>query len=177
MKCIYLSVLFLFAQAVHAAPAKMSSGPVIQAFGKHYSVQSDLVLPADLKLKVVFDVSEQTASKKENRGFNNLARFLNMHVANGVKAENIELALVVHGKAGYDLLSDAAFRQENQRDNPNSLLLAELIKNNVKIYLCGQSAAFLGIQKADLYPGVQMALSAMTAHAILAQQGYSVNPF
>lgn len=177
MKRIYLSVLFLFAQAVDATPAKMTSGPVIQAFGKHYSVTSDLALPEDVKLKVVFDVSEQTASKKENRGFNNLARFLNMHVASGVKIENIELAVVVHGKAGYDVLSDAAFRQENQRDNPNSALLAELLKHNVKFYLCGQSAAFLGIQKADVYPGVQLALSAMTAHALLAQQGYLVNPF
>jgi len=28
-----------------------------------------------------------------------------------------------------------------------------------------------------LLPGVEMALSAMTAHAILQQEGYTLNPF
>lgn len=43
--------------------------------------------------------------------------------------------------------------------------------------LCGQSAAYYQVQNADLVPGVQMALSAMTAHAVLAREGYSLNPF
>ncbi|MEE2877945.1 MAG: DsrE family protein, partial [Pseudomonadota bacterium] len=43
--------------------------------------------------------------------------------------------------------------------------------------LCGQTAAAREIEKDDLIPGVQIALSAMTAHAVLANQGYSLNPF
>ena len=34
-----------------------------------------------------------------------------------------------------------------------------------------------GVAKADLIPGVELALSAMTAHAQLQQAGYTVNPF
>ena len=45
------------------------------------------------------------------------------------------------------------------------------------VYLCGQSAAAYGIDKGDLIPGVEMALSAMTAHAVLSAEGYSLNPF
>ena len=43
--------------------------------------------------------------------------------------------------------------------------------------MCGQSAAGQGVKKTDLLPGVELALSAMTAHALLQQQGYTLNPF
>ncbi|MDT3272587.1 DsrE family protein, partial [Shewanella sp. SP2S2-4] len=49
--------------------------------------------------------------------------------------------------------------------------------HGVKFYICGQSAAYFDLTSTSLLPGVDMALSAMTAHAILAQQGYSENPF
>jgi hypothetical protein len=40
-----------------------------------------------------------------------------------------------------------------------------------------ESAAAYGIKPEDLIPGVEMALSAMTAHALLQQNGFTVNPF
>ncbi|HBH44411.1 MAG TPA: hypothetical protein DDY28_08390, partial [Hyphomonas atlantica] len=43
--------------------------------------------------------------------------------------------------------------------------------------LCGQTAAYRDVTKADLLPGVEMSLSAMTAHAQLQQDGYTLNPF
>ena len=39
------------------------------------------------------------------------------------------------------------------------------------------SAAAQDVTNADLQPGVKMALSAITAHAELQRQGYSLNPF
>ena len=60
---------------------------------------------------------------------------------------------------------------------PRRQRLQTLQENNVKFYLCGQSAAAQGIGKGDLLPGVKMALSAMTMHALLDQQGFSLNPF
>jgi len=62
-------------------------------------------------------------------------------------------------------------------ENANAALIKELTENGVEIYLCGQSAAYYGVEKEDLLPNVKMALSAMTAHAILQQKGYTVNPF
>ncbi|HCE21170.1 MAG TPA: hypothetical protein DF282_01490, partial [Hyphomonas sp.] len=50
-------------------------------------------------------------------------------------------------------------------------------KHRVRIILCGQTAAYRDIEKSDLLPGVEIALSAMTAHAKLQQDGYSLNPF
>jgi hypothetical protein len=35
----------------------------------------------------------------------------------------------------------------------------------------------MGVGTSDLIEGVEMALSAMTAHAVLQRQGYALNPF
>ena len=177
MKALFLLVSLVIFCANSSAAGTFSAGPLISEHGKHAKVEYDLPLPADTRLKVVFDVAERTAEKKLNRSFESLARFLNMHVANGIPAQNIELALVVHGKAGFDLLNDSSYRKMAEIDNPNAALVARLLEHNVKIYICGQSAAYIGIPKGDLLPGVKMALSAMTAHALLQNDGYKLNPF
>jgi len=80
---------------------------------------------------------------------------------------------VVHGLAGADLLTTEARGAEN----PNAGIIAQLLAAGVTIQLCGQSAEGMDIKKADLLPGITMAPSAITAHALLQQQGYTLNPF
>ena len=91
-----------------------------------------------------------------------------MHARAGIDTNRIELAVVVHGKAVHNVATGIA---------GNSGLVAALIDHGVSIIVCGQSAAYYGVATDDLLPGVEMALSAMTAHALLQQQGYTLNPF
>ena len=115
---------------------------------------------------------------KINRTIESAARFINMHVAAGVPEKNIHLAIVVHGGAAFDLTSQEFFSaHKDGRTNASAAAIAQLQEHGVDFYLCGQSAAAQGITNADLLPGVKMALSAMTAHAVLQQQGYTINPF
>lgn len=177
MKVMFFTLMIMFGSIQSSQAAEFKAGPLIAEYGKHTAVKQDLVLNKQMKFKVAFDVSEQGDKAKVNGKFNTLARFLNMHVANGISPGNIELALVIHGKAGFDLMNNKAFQAKYSTDNPNHELLALLMKNKVKIYLCGQSAAYFKIDNSDLQTGVKMALSAMTANAILQQQGYTLNPF
>jgi intracellular sulfur oxidation DsrE/DsrF family protein len=170
---LLFSLLFVQAYAVEG----FSDGPLIKGFGKHVKVTQTHPVAENAEFKVVFDVSKQADEGRLNRSFGSLARFLNMHVANGVKPENIHLALVVHGKAGFDLLNDETYRAKFKQANMNIALLNELSKNNTQIFICGQSAAYYGIKATDLNPNVAMSLSAMTANALLQQQGYTLNPF
>ena len=62
------------------------------------------------------------------------------------------------------------------KESANAALIADLIAHNVDIYVCGQSAAHYEVNASDLLPNVQLALSAMTAHALLQQRGYTLNP-
>ncbi len=175
---ILLLTLAIFLPGGQLSAAEVfNDGPVIKGFGKHVKIQQTDPISADAKFKVVFDVSKQGDEGRLNRDFSSLARFLNMHVANGVKPENIDLALVVHGKAGFDVLSDEAYQEKFKQTNMNTALLNLLSEHNTQIFICGQSAAYYRIEPEQLNPNVSMALSAMTAHALLQQQGYTLNPF
>jgi intracellular sulfur oxidation DsrE/DsrF family protein len=156
---------------------KFTYGPVFESYGKHAAVKQEHKLNKNTKFKVAFDISKQATAGQVNRGIESLARFINMHVANGIDAKNIQLALVVHGKAGFDLLHNVAHNKKFQQENANKVLLSFLMEHQVDIYLCGQSATYMGIDNDMLLPGVNMALSAMTAHAVLQNSGYSLNPF
>ncbi len=164
--------------AAQATPQSMTTGPVF-SFGPVAEVDSDMSIPADAEFKVVFDLAEAAPSGQVNRGLVTLARFYNMHVRAGVPEERIHLAVVVHGAAGGDLLNKQAYaaRNEDSPENANAPIIAALLDKGVRVILCGQSAAAMGIAKDALLPGVEMALSAMTAHALLQQQGYTLNPF
>ncbi|GGD58879.1 DsrE family protein [Croceicoccus mobilis] len=158
-------------------PETMQPGPVF-SFGPVAEIDSDMPIPGETEFRVAFDLSKGADAGEVNRGLVSLARFFNMHAKAGVAEEDIHLAVVVHGPAGIDLLNEAAYARHHEgATNPNAKIIAELLKHDVQIIICGQSAAMMGIEKSDLLPGVKMALSAMTAHALLQQQGYTLNPF
>ena len=165
---------FMTGQA--SAKSDFEYGPVFSSFGKHAPVEG-VSFTENQAFKVAFDVANAAKPGEVNRKFESLARFINMHVANGVKQENLSLALVVHGSATEEMLKTERFKQRKGQPNGNEALLTALMKQGVEVIVCGQSAAAHGVEKDALIEGVKMDLSAMTAHARLAQQGYSVNPF
>lgn len=167
---------FLAGQLYAAEPA---TGPVIEGYGAVYDVPGGAWnLEQDRRYKVSMDVSETGEfSGKPNRRIESAARFLNMHVRNGIEAGNIEMAIVVHGAASRDLLKDDAYQARYEEPNPNTAMLAELQAAGVKIYLCGQTMVHRGINAGELNPAVSLALSAMTAHVRLQSEGYTLIPF
>lgn len=179
MKTLTIVTLVMLLSSVwdKSIAAEFADGPVIFAYGKHTPVQQDMKLEKDAVLKVVFDVSEAGKDGAINRSFDTVARFLNMHVANGTPAHDIQLAVVIHGGASNEMLNAEAYKTKYDKQNANLELISTLLKNKVKFVLCGQSAAYHQIANQDMIEGVDMALSAMTAHTIFAAQGYSQNPF
>lgn len=145
-------------------------GPLIEGQGPNALVPGMTPLPAGIRLKVSFDVSDAGEDGKANKTLVSAARFLNMHVRAGVDPDHVAAAVIAHGKAVGDLTRDAA-------STPNGPLVDSLLQHNARIIVCGQSAAAYGVSKEDLLPGVELALSAMTAHAMLQQDGYTLNPF
>ncbi|WP_338241440.1 DsrE family protein [Aurantiacibacter hainanensis] len=167
------------AAAQQADMSSFTTGPVFEDFGPHASVELTDPLPADTSLRHSFDVAAAAEEGRFNRGFESAARFVNMHAANGVDPERIEVAVVVHGRAVLDLLTDEAWaaRDLEGETNPGGANVREMLDAGVRFVVCGQSAAGQGVSNDDLIPGVEVALSAMTAHALLQRQGYTVNPF
>ena len=164
--------LMLAGQSSAQGLESFTNGPVFEEFGPH-AVIDGIKFPADTKLAVAFDVSKAAAEGQTSRQLETVARFLNMHAAAGIPLEHLSAAIVVHGGASFDLVIDEA----RDMPNPNVALIAALLEAGVSIQLCGQSAAYQGIEPEDLLPGITMSLSAMTAHALLQQRGYTLNPF
>ena len=153
------------------------SGPIFEEFGDHAPVEGVENFVPETEFAIAFDVAKRADPDTRNRGFESGARFINMHVAHGVPADNIRVAVVVHGKAVHDLLTDASLEGRDMPANGSAAMVRTMLDAGVRFIVCGQSAAAYGVTQEDLIPGVEMALSAMTAHALLQQAGYTVNPF
>ena len=167
-----LSLLLTSFSSLAAEPA-----PVIKDYGYFYNVHEHKSDLSQAQFKIAFDVGDGAEKGAQNNHINSLARFINMHVAHGVKPENIQLALVVHGGASVDVLQNSVYKARFEEDNKTESLIKQLLANNTQVYVCGQSATHMKVAAEQLIPGVKMALSAMTAHARLQQQGYTLNPF
>lgn len=161
---------------VFAQQSSFAYGPVFEKFGMTAEVPTHTV-SKDAKFNVAFDVARAGKEGELNIRFESLARFINMHVKAGVNPANIRLALVVHGSAIFDLLNNESYQKQYSADNANQALLLALMQNNVRVIICGQSAASRKLDVTQLVDGVEVELSAMTAHALLQQEGYTVNPF
>lgn len=162
----------MLAFTAHAGPEDFAAGPIINGYGKFAPLEDDRIT-SQSQFKVAFDIATAAEPGQVNRGIDSAARFLNMHAAAGVPLENIKLAIVVHGPAASDLLAT----RDDGSENPNAPLIMALIDAGVTIELCGQTAAMKDIETDSLVPGVTVSLSAMTAHALLQQGGYTINPF
>ncbi|MGK0372901.1 MAG: hypothetical protein ACJAW1_003169, partial [Glaciecola sp.] len=131
-KLLAISSLFFACSTLQSKMSDYKEGSIISGFGKYAPVESSSVGVSTI-LKVAFDVGKAAKTGEVNRRFDSLARFINMHVASGVPLENIELALVVHGKASLDLLDNKTYQKAYNVDNANKPLIEALLKNNVRV--------------------------------------------
>lgn len=171
--------LVLGATSLHAQDAGADFGPYIFSAGPTFETPDpEFPTPIDMTYRVAFDLAEGSTSAGElNQGLNSVARFLNMHGNAGVPREQLQVAVVIHGTAAKDFLEASAFREFTGFDNPNLALIEELAEFGVQFVMCGQSLGARSVPREDLVAPVQVALSAMTAHLVLQDQGYRINPF
>tara|TARA_R110002072_G_scaffold36848_3_gene108186 strand:+ start:54 stop:587 length:534 start_codon:yes stop_codon:yes gene_type:complete len=159
-----------------AGPDAFHPGSVIPDYGNVATIDTTIAPPENPRLS--FDVSAAAEAGELNRTLVSAARYINMNAEAGIDPATISVAVVVHGGAVRDVANAETYASAHDgAENANAALIAALIENGVHIYVCGQSAAYYDVATEDLLPGVDMALSAMTAHTMLQQQGYAINPF
>lgn len=167
-KLLPLLIIIACSTSVSADEGAFSKGPVFKDFGPVAAVEVTIPVDPDIVLKHSFDVAAPAPADEPNATLVSAARFINMHARAGISEGNIEVAVVVHGQAVREMAGE---------DSASAGLIAALTNHGVRIIVCGQSSAYYDVATDDLLPGVEMALSAMTAHALLQQQGYTINPF
>ena len=170
-----LLTLAIIAPAAHGQQ-RPETGPLVPSGGPVFEVENpDFPTPMDTPLKAVFELRDAPRSPEGGQPqIGTMARYLNMHAKHGVPRENLRVAGVVHGGAVWAVVSDERYREEHGTDNPNKDVIAEILASGGQLVLCGQSAAARGVDREDLLPGVQLALSAMTALTVFQQDGYQI---
>jgi len=154
-------------------------GPVFEDYGPvYYNGPVDLATPLDRDYKALFEIAEAPDEPDASgSAIETAARFLNMHAQAGVPRERLGAAIVLHGAAARFALSNAAYRERYQVDNPELPLIEALRAAGVRITVCGQSAAARGYAKEELAAPIELALSAMTAVKLLQDEGYQIVSF
>ncbi|MEM9647607.1 MAG: DsrE family protein [Bacteroidota bacterium] len=174
---IAFPLFFLFCFSLSAQTTK--AGPVVTDFGKVYHIENpDFKVETEREYKAVIDVTGSwDEHEKRNALIETAARFLNMHAQSGVPAEQLKVAIVVHGGATKDVIANTAYQRKFGANNPNLGLIQALLEIDVPVIICGQSANYRGISREELIPGVQLSLSAMTALVHLQSEGYQLIKF
>jgi intracellular sulfur oxidation DsrE/DsrF family protein len=167
----------LGAQRLQNAPGMTPSGPIIQTAGQSVEVLDPTFKAPDGHVFKAVYVIDRADTAGVNQQLTTIARFLNLHVRNGIPRERLHAAAVVHGTGWMSLLSDSAFGARYGKANPSKRLVEELLANGVQLVFCGQTAAVRGVKREELLPGVQLAVSAMTALNVFQAQGYQYNPW
>ncbi|MDQ8165521.1 MAG: DsrE family protein [Gemmatimonadota bacterium] len=165
--------------AVAAAGAQQQTGPVIQKGGGHFPVpNATFTVPAGVTYKMAWDIAVGSAKPGDaNAAYDVPARFVNQAAVMGMARSATELAVVIHGSAGEEVLTNDEYRARKGVDNPNIALLEEMSKAGVKIIICGQTVGSRKMPRDKILPFVLVAPSATWTHAVLQQQGFSINPF
>jgi intracellular sulfur oxidation DsrE/DsrF family protein len=142
---IFFLVLFLVGSP--AIASESATGPVIDNFGPVYAVPQDSYnLAPNQQYKVVMDVGKGPEDPAQ----------LNRSIESAARAA----------------LNEQAYSKHFKVPNGSKGLIEALGNAGVDIYICGQTAAYYGYGADDLLPQITMAVSAMTVHVRLQQEGY-----
>jgi intracellular sulfur oxidation DsrE/DsrF family protein len=127
----------------------------------------------EYKLLFEFTLFNKDSTHEEiNPGLTEIARILNLHVASGIPISHIHPVIVVHGLSLYSIQNNELYQNKFKKDNPNSKVIQELMKNGARFIACGQAMNFFDVKKEELFPGVKVSLTAQTVLSNYIGQGY-----
>jgi len=158
------------------AAAQKTIRPYITAYGDVFEVNAPKeVVNKKNKYKILIDIVSPAANAKEiSEHFENIARIANLHVAAGVKPENLSVMAVVHGSAVSFILNNETYKQKFGVDNPNQPLFTALKAAGIPLYVCGQTLFKRKVDAATLAPEFEIVQSAVTTITTYAPQGFTV---
>jgi intracellular sulfur oxidation DsrE/DsrF family protein len=184
MRTTTLALCLMFATGLAvAAPPAADAGPGMQfprVEGAGGVVAIDgAALPDPSKThRVLIDaIDDKTTEQGTNRHLDTAARALNLYALAGVPDAQVEVHIIVHGKATPIVLNDAAYRAAFGKPNPDAALIDALHKAGARISVCGQALAHRGHTPPQVHPRVEVALSAITRVIELQADGVQLLPW
>ena len=173
------SLLLLIAPAFSLLNAQTKVNPVIKSYGTVFQIPgADHKPDPSIKYKIIVELTEN-ASKPDslNEYLEALATLVNLHAAEGVAKENIQMVVILRKMATYAVFGNELYKEKFKCDNPNLQLLKELSDAGVEFYVCGQTMLKRNIDTKKLVPGTKVASAGLTAISTYQLQGYTMVKF
>lgn len=165
------------APAAKAAPATTWVYPLVPKFGGvHPRPDVDMQLDPKADYKVFIDVvSADPGSDQPYHSLQRLARLVNLMGYAKMPPSHVHIVALLDREAGLAALTDDAYRRYDKKSsgNPNLPLLHALQKAGVKLMVCSQAMAGMGLKDSDIDPSVTITLSGLTDPVIYGQRGYT----
>ncbi|MFD2532649.1 DsrE family protein [Gracilimonas halophila] len=167
---LFILLLLLSSTDVLAQEAQF---PIIKNFGGIYEIPDSVDPEPDMEYNIVIDLKTLQRDKASlNPGLNNVARMMNLHGLGGVKAEDLNVAVVIHGGATDLVIDNAAYQKRYELDNPNLELIDTLKEAGVEIFVCGQSLIARDYGFDEINPQITKGLSMLTVFTTYMNKGY-----
>jgi intracellular sulfur oxidation DsrE/DsrF family protein len=168
------TVTLTWASIAGAWPAAQS--PAIPEASGYVSIPGAAFMPEEGKTyRAVFDATRGAGKPTELLpAIDMAASELNALAVESVPLAHAKFALVFHGKAIDGILDDVHYRSKFGVKNPNLVVLAEMKRQGVGLYVCGQNLAADNIDPMSLTTDVKVASDALLALIELQSQGYQL---
>jgi intracellular sulfur oxidation DsrE/DsrF family protein len=159
--------------------------PVIAKFGGvHPRTDVDMQPDPAAVYKVFVDVvSHSKDPTRMDSALQRLARLVNLMGYAKVPPRNVHIVALLDERAGMAALTDKAYARmagrfdpkqaKNVTGNPNLPIIHALKKAGVKLMICSQAMAGLGLKDSDIDPSVTITLSGLTDPVIYGHRGYT----
>lgn len=153
--------------------------PAVENYGGIFEIPYAVEKPdPTLDYKIVIEVERESEHPDSlSWAINNVARLVNLHVMGGVPKEKLDVVMVIHGGATYNVMENTAYMKKYKTNNPNLRLFKELSDAGVKILVCGQSLINRKVDRNKMVPEVKVATSMLTTLTTYQLKGYALLKF
>ena len=174
--CVVASVVTVSSAAAEwAAPV----APAIPQADGYVAIPNAAVQPSRSRIyRAIYDATLPAGTPGQILPALNMAGSeLNVLVGAGIPARNARFAVVFHGAAVAGILDDRHYRARYRMSNPNLPVLAEMRRQGVELFVCGQYLAAEHIDPATLSPDVKVATDALIVLMAYQNDRYALLSF
>ena len=174
-----ISLLLLSVPIFCFVNAQTKVNPVIKSYGTVFQLPNmDHKPDPSIKYKLIVELNENGSKPDSlNEYIEALATLVNLHAAEGVPKENIQMVVVLRKMATYAVFGNELYQEKFKCDNPNQQILQELMGAGVEFYVCGQTMEKRNLDTKKLVKGTKVASSGLTAITTYQLQGYTMIKF
>ena len=147
--------------------------PVIEGYGKIKFSKDIAVQPENnLEYKLVYKITTTDLREGVNKGLNSIAHAINMLGCSNISKEKVEIVASISGPATSIILTDKAYKEKYNSNNPNSKIINLLSQYGVKLFVCSQATSYKNIANSQINSNI---ISALSGASVLAN--YQLNGF